>query len=120
MQTVRKMAIRLARPMPTEASDIAGPVHKAPFLRKQNLKPAVIYNRYKYVSNTKPASFYRNLKALWVKKVAGGMSNFLATPVITFGNSLISRNLEATIKISTAPTQLIAQLSLIEEKRKVK
>ena len=39
--------------MPTEASDIAGLVRKPPFLYKQNLEPAVIYNKSRYLSNTK-------------------------------------------------------------------
>jgi hypothetical protein len=42
--------------MPTEASDIAGPVREPPFPHKQNLEPEVIYNRYTYVSNTKLAA----------------------------------------------------------------
>jgi hypothetical protein len=50
--------------MPTVASDIAGPVRKSLLLHKQNLEPAVIYNRYRYVSNTKPARFYMYLNGL--------------------------------------------------------
>jgi hypothetical protein len=42
--------------MPTEASDIAGPVRKPPFPHKQNLEPEVLYNRYTYVSNIKLAA----------------------------------------------------------------
>jgi heat shock protein HspQ len=42
--------------MPTEASDIAGPVREQPFPHKQILEPEVIYNRYTYVSNIKLAA----------------------------------------------------------------
>ena len=91
------MAIRLARPMPTEASDLAGPVHKAPFLRKQNLEPAVIYNRCRYVSNTKPVRFYMYFNGLKC-------------------NSLVRQELEEPKRDSTATAQLIAQLSLREGK----
>ena len=93
------MATRLARPMPTEASDLAGPVHKVPFLPKQNLEPAVIYKRCRYVSNTKPVRFYMYFNALMC-------------------NSLIKQELEEPKRDGTAAAQLIAQLSLIEGKER--